>query len=148
MNQSEPTVTLVVEVRVRPGRQVALRPARIAHVEWTAPGSGATKDRWLVSVVLDPSDGGPVVRHVQTVTSHGSRSRHVIEVVIGGVDAGPTAGNYRGIATLSRRSTPDDTGSVAGFTDLGTFRFPTSGRDADAVMAELRRRRRPHAPRP
>jgi hypothetical protein len=154
MNQSKPWVTLVIEVRVRPGsrrqqpgRQVAARPIWIANVEWTAPGSGAAMDRWLVHIVLDPSDGGPVVRHVQSLVSHSARSQHVIEVALEGMDAGPISGTYRGIATLSRRSTPGDTGSVGGFTDLGIFRFPTMRRDPDAVVTELHGRRRSGASR-
>jgi hypothetical protein len=88
-----------------------------------------------------------VVRHVQSVVSHSARSQHVIEVALEGMDAGPIAGTYRGIATLSRRSTPGDTGSVGGFTDLGIFRFPTMRRDPDAVVTELHGRRRSGASR-
>ncbi|OLT06267.1 hypothetical protein BJF90_17460 [Pseudonocardia sp. CNS-004] len=143
MDHAEPSVTLLVDFRFPPAPR---QPARIAHVEWTAPGSGAAGDRWLVGVVLDPSDGGPPIRHEQTVASHGSRSRHVIEVEIDGPDAGPAAATYRGIATLSRRSTPADAGSVAGFTELGTFRFHPARHDPDTILTELRRRRRPRAP--
>jgi hypothetical protein len=114
----------------------------VVTVEWTVPGSGRARDRWLVGVVLDPACGGPAVRHQQTVISDGVVSRHTVEAVVGVAGAGPAESTYRGIATLSRRSVLADDGSVAGFAELGAVRFHYPGPiGSDQAHARPSRRR-------
>jgi hypothetical protein len=127
--QGPPLVSLVVEFRIRPGRWSSADGSgpgsggdggHAVTVEWSVPGSGRPRDRWLVSVVLEPVGGGPALCHRQSLVSDGLRSRHTVEVEVG--EAGPAIGTSRAIATVRRRARLGAPAAAA-FAELGIVRF-------------------------